>query len=137
MRCLLLFALLLMLACTGDYYQSYFERTASIKLPPGLSNVQHFIESDLAFTSHYTISADSAWLSEFESGFQTEPPEEWMSILFIEELTEPWDDIPDDGIILYCTGTNNWNRWDILMHPESGSLWVTMYYTDVAGDPPF
>ncbi len=137
MRFLLIFVLLFMLACRGDYYQSYFERAASIELPTGLSNVQHFTESDIAFTSHYTIPTESALIFASELEFQREAPEEWMSILFIEELSEPWNDIPDDGIMLYCMGSNNWNRWDILMHPESGSIWLTMYYTDAAGDSPF
>ena len=130
-------ALLFMLACGGDYHQNYFERVSGIKLPSGLSNIQHYTESDIAFTSHYTVPVDSAFIFASQFGFQNEPPVDWFSILFIEELSEPWNDIPEDGIILYCTGSNNRNRWDILMHPESGSMWVTVYYTDAGGDPPF
>ena len=129
--------LLLLLACTEDYYQDFFERAACIELPSCVSNVEHFTESDIAFTSHYTIPADSVDIFAVQLNFQSEPPEDWTEILFTEELPVPWNDISEEGIILYCTGANNWNRWDILLHTDSGSLWVTMHYTDASGDPPF
>ena len=137
MRFQLFAAFLLLLGCGGDYYQSYFERAASITLPKGLSNVVHFTESDIAFTSHYTIPADSLDTFTKQLFLQNEPPENWMPILFLEELPKPLDEIPEEGIILYCTGSNNWNSWDILLHRESCSMWVTVYYTDVARDSPY
>ncbi len=136
MRFYLFVAFLILLACSGDYYQSYFERAACIKLPAGLSNVAHFTESDIAFTSHYTIPEDSIDGLSQELNLQPEPPEDWMPILFVEELPKSLHDIPEDGIILYCTGSNNWNSWDILLHLESCGMWVTVYYTDAGGDPP-
>lgn len=136
MRFYLFAASLILIACSGDYYQSYFERAASIKFPSALSNVVHFTESDIAFTSHYTIQVDSLEAFAEQFTFQAELPEDWMPILFVEQLPQPWDDIPEDGIILYCTGSNNWNSWGILLHKRSCSMWVTVYFTDATGDPP-
>lgn len=128
------FLILFWSACGGNYHQDYFERTACIELPAGISDVEHFTGSDIAFTSHYTIPADSLEVVIARLELLPVLPDDWQPILFTEELSAPWNDIPEDGLILYCTGTNNWNSWDILLHTESAGLWITVYYTDAAGE---
>ncbi|MCD4708366.1 MAG: hypothetical protein K8S62_11600 [Candidatus Sabulitectum sp.] len=132
------FSLLLLFwsACNRDYHQDYFERVACIELPAGVYDVEHFTGSDIAFSSHYTIPRDSIEELTVRLGLSSIPSDDWQPILFTEELSSPWDEIPLGGLVLYGSGASGWNSWDIILHTESASMWVTVYYTDASGDPP-
>lgn len=139
MRCLLCtlsLSVILAVGCGGDYYQSYLEEHAGFLLPDNTCNVVHFTGSDIAFTSHYTIPADSMAVFALRAGLRTEKPLGWTQILFTDELPPPWCSIPENGSFMYGTGRSNWNRWDILLDTDTGDLWATMYYTDASGDAP-
>lgn len=119
-----------------DYYRSYLEEQAGFTLPQNTTNENHFIASDLAFTSHYTLPLDSVYSFSGRAGLSMNPPNSWDPILFTEELSPPWDLIPEQGSFLYGAGSSGWNSWDILLNADTGDLWATVYYTDASGDPP-
>ncbi len=121
---------------SGDYHMNYIEEHAGFTFPRGTKNVEHFTDSDLAFTSHFTVPLDSVYTFAGEAGLSVEKPCRWDPVLFLEELPSPWDSIPAEGSFLYGSGSSGWNSWDIILNAESGDMWVTMYYTDASGDPP-
>jgi len=129
-------ACLMVAGCSDDYYREYLEKRAGFVLPDGVRNVEHFTGSDIAFTSHYTIPVDSIQVFAESAGLRSEPTDKWDPILFTEQLTGPWNIIPESGSFLYGTGTMGWNSWDLILEMETGDLWTTMYFTDASGDPP-
>lgn len=131
-----LVAVLLFLGCAEDYHREYLEDLLMTDLPAGAFNVEHFTDSDLAFTSHYTLPEEAVHVFASEAGMVPAPPSNWESPILTEELSAPWQLIPEEGSFLYGAGTTGWNSWDMQIDENTGDLWVTVYYTDMSGDQP-
>ena len=113
----------------------WIQRVTSVQLPRGIQDVSLFSNREFYITAHASLPHDG--VESFAQRYRfVRDPDAIRHLVGVESLEPRFSRIPEDADLVAYSARTKEHKWTYVLDKKTGSLWVTVFYPDMSGDPP-
>ena len=115
----------------------WMQRVSSVHFPSGTTDVSTTGNHEFYVSVHATLPHDTVQTFVNRYGFVViSNLERQMRDIRLDGFESRLAEIPRDGdLVAHSARTKN-NRWTYVLDRKTGGIWGTVFFPDMAGDPP-
>ena len=115
----------------------WMQRVSSVHFPRGTTDVSTTGNHEFYVSVHATLPHDTVQTFVKKHGFAAiSDLERQMGDIELDGFEPRLAEIPRDGNLVAHSARTKEHRWTYILDRKTGGIWGTVFFPDMAGDPP-
>ena len=113
----------------------WIQRVSGVHFPHGIQDVSLVSNHEFYITAHMLLPRDGveSFIQRYHFVHDTDAA---RSLVGIERLQARFSSIPQGADLVAHSARTKEHKWTYVLDRKTGSLWVTVFFPDMSGDPP-